>query len=191
MYDGVPTTAPAAVSPRDGRARTRFAATSDLLRGGRGRRRRARAQILGQPPVDDDGLAERADEDVARLEVAVDDPLVVRVGDRLGGGDHVRQQRQPVGERVGVADHARQRLPEDQLHHEERLAARPEAGVVDGHDARVLQARRELHLALEAGGERGVLHAQHLDRDRAAAGADRARRTRAPCRRAPISRSRT
>ena len=37
---------------------------------------------------------------------------------------------------------ARQRLPEHELHHEERLAARPEAGVVDGHDAGVLQARR-------------------------------------------------
>ena len=93
MYAGVPTTAPAAVSPAgvDGR-RGRIAVVTA-----------ARAQILGQAPVDDDRLAEGADQDVARLEVAVDDALVVRVRDRLGDGDDVRQQRQPIGARVGVA----------------------------------------------------------------------------------------
>ena len=98
----------------------------------------------------------------------MDDPLIVRVRDGLGGGDHLRQQRQPIGARVGVLDRARQRLAEHQLHHQERLAAGPEPGVVDGDHARVLQARRQLHLALEADRERGVLRAQHLDRDRAA-----------------------
>ena len=83
---------------------------------------------------------------------------------------HVRQQRQPIGGRVGVADDARERLAQHQLHHQERLAAGPEPGVVHGHDAGVLQPRRQLHLAFEARRQRRVnrrLRAQHLDRHRA------------------------
>ena len=86
MYDGVPTTAPAAVSPAPTpplRGATQTTPRARVARFGC-----ARAQILRQAPVDDDGLAERADQDVAGLEVAVDDALIVRVGDRLGGGDH-------------------------------------------------------------------------------------------------------
>ena len=58
----------------------------------------AAGQVLGQAPVDDDGLAEVADHDVGRLEVAVDDALAVGVGDRLGDGDDVRQERQALVE---------------------------------------------------------------------------------------------
>jgi hypothetical protein len=53
-------------------------------------------QRLGQPPVDEHGLAERADEDVGRLEVAVDDPLRVRVGERVDEREQVGQERQPL-----------------------------------------------------------------------------------------------
>ena len=52
-------------------------------------------QILGQAPVDQDRLAEAADQHVGRLQVAVDDALAVRVGHRLGDGDDVGQERQP------------------------------------------------------------------------------------------------
>ena len=41
-----------------------------------------------------------ADEHVRRLEVAVDDALLVRVRDRVDDRDHRRQQREPLGERV-------------------------------------------------------------------------------------------
>ena len=41
-------------------------------------------QVLGQPPVHDLHLAERADHDVERLEVAVDDALGVGEADGLG-----------------------------------------------------------------------------------------------------------
>ena len=46
-------------------------------------------ELLGDAPVDHHRLAELADQDVARLEVAVDDPLRVGVRDRLGHRDHV------------------------------------------------------------------------------------------------------
>jgi len=48
-------------------------------------------EIFGEPPVDDDGLAEVTDEDIRRLEIAVDDLFAVRVRHRIGDGDHVRQ----------------------------------------------------------------------------------------------------
>jgi hypothetical protein len=64
MYDGVPTTAPAAVSPV-----CRGSGAAGVGQGGVGRSR-AGAQILGQSPVDDDRLAERDDQDVRRLEIA-------------------------------------------------------------------------------------------------------------------------
>jgi len=77
MYDGVPTTAPSAVSPRardlDG---ARFVA-------------RVGAQVLGEPPVDDHSLAKRAHQDVVRLEVAVHDQVLVRVAH---GGAHLQEQ---------------------------------------------------------------------------------------------------
>ena len=41
------------------------------------------AQRLGQAPVDDQRLAVLADDDIARLDVAVQDAAVVRVIDRV------------------------------------------------------------------------------------------------------------
>ncbi|MCY0991956.1 hypothetical protein OV203_32765 [Nannocystis sp. ILAH1] len=55
-------------------------------------------EVLGEAPVDHDGLAELADEDVGGLEVAVDDAPAVRVGDGLGGSEDVRQEGEPLAE---------------------------------------------------------------------------------------------
>ena len=57
-----------------------------------------RAQILREPPVDHDGLAELADEHVRRLEIAVDDALAVRVRERVGDRDTCGKQREPLGD---------------------------------------------------------------------------------------------
>src|SRR5205807_1819840 len=46
-----------------------------------------RGEVFGQAPVDDDGLAKVADNDVGRLEVAVDDVAAVGVGDGVGDSD--------------------------------------------------------------------------------------------------------
>jgi hypothetical protein len=105
---------------------------------------------LGQPPVDHDGLAERADDHVGRLEVAVDHAARVRVADRLAHRLHLGDQREPLGERLRGAQDLEERAPLDQLHGVERLARGPAAGLVDRDDPRVLQARGDQRLAHEA-----------------------------------------
>jgi hypothetical protein len=54
------------------------------------------------------------------------------------------RQRTVLGDDVGDADAL------DVLHHQVRAAVRGDAGVVDGRDTGVLQARREPGLAVEA-----------------------------------------
>ena len=151
MYAGVPSTAPAC-----GRAR-RLGRRRASRRQRRRRRSLERAELLREPPVDHDGLAERADEHVRRLEIAVDDALAVRVRERVGDGDDVRQEREPLLERRPRArDRRLERSPVDELHRVERLAVRPAPGLVDRDDRRVLQARGDQRLALEARGEPAV-----------------------------------
>jgi hypothetical protein len=126
------------------------------------------AQILGEAPVDHDGLAERADEHVGGLEIAVDDALAVGVRDRVGHGDHVRQEGQALARRWGVADDVVERAARDELHRVERLARRPAPDVVDGDDGRVLEARGDRRLAHEARVRGAALAEDLLERDGAA-----------------------
>jgi hypothetical protein len=100
------------------------------------------SRVLGEAPVDDDGLAELADEDVGGLEVAVDDALAVGVGDRLGDGEHVGQERRGVRGGLAPADEVGEGAPGDELHRVEGLAVGPASGLVDGDDRGVLEARR-------------------------------------------------
>jgi len=69
-----------------------------VRRGGGGRF----GQHLGESPVHDLDLAEAADHDVARLEVAVEDPVGVRVGHRLADLLEHRQEAAAVGGRIAV-----------------------------------------------------------------------------------------
>ena len=57
------------------------------------------AHVLRQAPVHHHGLAELADQDVGRLQVAMDDPAVVRIGDGVRQGEHVPHQLQALAER--------------------------------------------------------------------------------------------
>ncbi len=132
--------------------------------------RRLGGEILGEAPVDDHRLAERADEDVGGLEVAVDDALAVRVGHGLGHRHHVREQPKPLRQRprrrVGAlsggavrggafgGEDVGERSPGDQLHRVEELSRGPAPRLVHGHDRRVLEARGEQRLADEALGGR-------------------------------------
>ena len=100
---------------------------------------------------------------VARLHVAVHDPVVVRV--REGVGD-LRAERRDLGRREGVAGpQLRPQAPAlDELHDDERLGAA--APVVDPHDVGVVQARRGPGFTLEPLRRgRGDGRRRHLDRD--------------------------
>jgi hypothetical protein len=107
-------------------------------------------QVLGQAPVDDDGLAEVADDDVGGLEVAVDDVVVVRVGHGIGHGDHVVEEADALRDGRSVGDELAQRTAGDELHRVERRAVGPATGFVNGDDAGMLEARGDQGFAQEA-----------------------------------------
>ena len=117
------------------------------------------------------GLAVVAlDQDVRRLQVAVDDPLLVRVLHRRAD---LAEQRQPLrqAEPVLVAV-VGERDALDQLHDEERPAAVGGAGVEHLGDVRVVHQRQGLPLGLEPGQDGPRVHARldqlerHLPLDR-------------------------
>ena len=136
-------------------------------------------EVLREAPVDDDGLAEIADEDVRRREVAVQHVARVRERDRLGRRDHRGHQREPVGERRRRGDLRRERHALDEPHHVERRAIRPPTDLVDRHDPGVLELRGDPRLALEPRDQAGRRAHELLDRD-GAADAQVARRDDAP-----------
>ena len=125
-------------------------------------------EVLGQAPVDDDGLAEVADDDVGRLEVAVDDVAAVGVGDGVGDGDDVVEQADALVDGGALGDQLAQRAAGDELHGVERGAVGPAAGLVDRDDAGVLEARGDQGLAQEADLADVAARDQLLDRDVAA-----------------------
>ena len=125
-------------------------------------------QVLGEAPVDDDGLAELADEDVGGLEVAVDDAVAVGVSDGVCGGDHLREQGEAGGEALAGGDALLERAALDELHAQEGAAELVAAEVVEGDDAGVLQAGGDRGLAGEALDGGGVEAQELLDGDRAA-----------------------
>ena len=102
---------------------------------------------------------------VGRRDVAMDDPAVVRVGERPGNrladpGDGRDVERRPCRELA-------ERASGDELHHDERPAT-VLADVVDRDDARVREPCRGGRLATEPSEESSVggeLGAQHLHRD--------------------------
>jgi hypothetical protein len=123
---------------------------------------------LGHAEVDD--LGHRApihfrDEDVRRLEVAVDDGLLVRVLHALADAG---EQLEPVarGELAPVAV-VGDGLALDILHHEVGAAAVGGAGVEDLRDAGMVHQRQRLALGVEARDDRARVHAllDDLQRD--------------------------
>ena len=108
--------------------------------------RRPRADPLRQAEVGHERLVALAQEDVRRLEVAVEDRPLVRVVDRPR---HLGHQRGD-GPRVALqpADVSRQVAALDQPHAEERLVV-DLADLVDRHDVRVVELRHRLGLGAE------------------------------------------
>ncbi len=97
-------------------------------------------------------LPVRGHQHVARLDVAVHQPVAVRLAERVG---HLAEQfaGPQRGERPAVPDQREQVLAGDQLHHEvlARLAPGPgvPARVETGHDVRVLEPGDGPGLAIE------------------------------------------
>jgi hypothetical protein len=114
---------------------------------------------LGDSPVDDDRLAERADQHVRGLEVAVDHALLVSECESLGHRDDVGQEPEALPPRRH-RDHGVEGAPSHELHHQERLLVGPAARLVEGNHAWMLQAACDASLAREASAHRrvGVKH---------------------------------
>ena len=100
--------------------------------------------LLGQAEVEHLDLSARRDEDVAGLEIAVDDALGMRRLERVG---HADGQVQHDGHREWPPpNRGPQRLAFDQLHRDEMLAV-VLADVVDGADVGVIQRRGRARFA--------------------------------------------
>ena len=120
------------------------------------------------------------EQDVLRLDVAMDDALRVRVRQRLG--DLLRQVERFVDRQLLLAiELVAQRRAFDEGHRVVQLPVR-RARVEHAHDVRVLERAADLDLAQEAfGAERGgELRVQHLDRDVAVVAPGRTPGTRWP-----------
>src|SRR5271165_1836666 len=119
----------------------------------------------GQAEVGDVRLAPLVKQDVCRLEVAVQDPPLVRMMNGLGDGGHQPGRGSDIGDEVAQA--LVQAAAAYQLHAEEALA-RPLAHLVNGHDVRVVELRDGFDLVLKPdplgfAGEFGRL--DHLESD--------------------------
>ncbi len=100
----------------------------------------------GQAEVGDVGLAPLVDQDVRRLQVAVQDAPLVGVMNGLGDGGHQPGRGREIGGEV--AQPLVQAAARDQLHAEEALARRL-AHLVDRHDVGMVELRDGLGLVLE------------------------------------------
>ena len=126
-----------------------------------------RLDRLGDAEVDDLGVrlaVVHRDQHVRRLDVAVDDALLVRVLDGVGD---LRHQLEPLRNRelVAIAER-RDRLAGHQLHHEVGPAGVGGAGVEDPGDVGVIHHRQRLALLLEAGDHLLGVHPQLDDLER-------------------------
>ena len=128
---------------------------------------------LGDAKVDD--LGDRfaillGDQHVGRLEVPVDDPLLMGMLDRLADVDEDPQSL--AGRQLVLVAVLRDRDAPHVIHHEVGSAALGRPGVEDLGDVRVVHQRQRLPLGLEAGDHLLGVHAQlddlqrHLAADR-------------------------
>jgi hypothetical protein len=129
-------------------------------------------QELGDAEVEDDDAAVAREEEVVRLEIAVDDALGV------GGGEGV-EELAGDGDGVGRLEPAesgqqgRERLAGEELHDDRRPAVGEAGQVEDAHDALVADPVDHAGLgeeALDQVGAVGAVAREHLDGDAAADG---------------------
>ena len=120
---------------------------------------------LGDAEIEELHLALAGDEDVRRLEVAVDHQVRMRIGDRVA---HLEEDRELGREgESGLRAEAVDRHPLDVLERQVRSAVRRDPAVDQTRDARMLEPRQDLALAFEPQAELARAHRrrQQLDRD--------------------------
>jgi hypothetical protein len=134
---------------------------------GRGRRRgRVAAERAGDAEVRDHRVPAVADENVRRLDVAMHDPIRVRVVER--GGDVAQDSQRTVHlQPAALRDELLHAAASHHAHRVERDAG-PLADGEDRNDMRMIEPRRELGLTLEARVGVGVedrIERENLQRD--------------------------
>ena len=120
---------------------------------------------LGDAEIEELHLAIAGDEDVRRLEVAVDHQARMRIGDRVA---HLEEDRELGREGEScLRTEAVDRHPLDVLERQVRGAVRRDPAVDQTRDARMLEPRQDLALAFEPQAELARAHRrrQQLDRD--------------------------
>ncbi len=106
--------------------------------------------------------AHRLQDDVFRLEIAVDDVLVVRLGQRRQRlAQHVDDS--PEGQRSVFVRGAREVAPAQELHHQVELAVGRVSEVDDAHGVRVIQLACGAGLRDEPGGRVLLPHQMGVD----------------------------
>ena len=115
---------------------------------GAGGRVQVRVGGPGHAEVEDFGLARFVHQDVGRLEVAVDDAVLVRVLHSVA--DAGREVEAGGRIEVAAAGVGVERYAVDELHGEVGAAVVGHAGGVDLRDARVVQAAQDVRLPGEA-----------------------------------------
>src|SRR4030095_13869979 len=100
---------------------------------------------LGEPEVEHLDVAVRRQLDVRGLQVAMDDPLLVRRFERLG--DLTRDRERLLDWQGTLGDAILERGPLDQLEHQ-RLGRGRILDAVDRSDVRMIERGEELRLAL-------------------------------------------
>ena len=129
------------------------------------------ADRLGQPPVDDQGLAVLAQDDIRRLDVAVDHAAGVGIVDGVADVEESAEQLaelqvdrraggRPPGDaasRVELVDRFLEAVAADEPHGVIRAAVAVSAQSVDGDDPGVLEAAGDLGLDQEAESTDGVV----------------------------------
>ena len=122
---------------------------------------------FGQAEVENLGVAAAGAEQIRRLDVAVNDPGVMRRLERVGDLDRHCQQQVDIERVPGHA--VLQGRPFEAFHHQERAAVLF-ADVVDGADVGVIQGGSGLRLVAESGqgiGSVSEIGRQELQRDKA------------------------
>src|SRR5205814_544887 len=103
------------------------------------------SECLGETEVEDLHLTLGGQHDIGRLQIAMDDPFLVR---RLERVDDLAGDREGIGEWDGARNQSlRQRFAIDELEDKKSRAARF-LEAVDGRDVRMIQRREELRFTL-------------------------------------------